>query len=162
MDRSAEFDLSQQNGKSPWNPSRKATARVPLPHMPAPTTCRYCCALVEIRHHDEIYGRTYGEWPWMYVCTECEARCGMHPFTAIPLGTIADAELRELRTACKPVFEAIWRYGRMSRDDAYAWLASQLGVAPELCHWGLFERHTCLHARDISRALMAHQYKGSK
>lgn len=162
MDRSAAFDLSEQNGKSPWNPSRKATARVPEPHLPAPTICRYDGSPVEIRHHLEIYGRVYGEWPWMFVCTECEARCGMHPFTAIPLGTIADEELRQVRTACKPVFEQIWKTGRMDRTQAYAWLAGELGIAPEQCHWGLFERHTCLQARDLSRAVMAHRPKESK
>jgi hypothetical protein len=155
MDRSAEFDLTEQNGKSPWNPSRKATARVPEPHLPAPTVCRYDGAPVEILHHVEVYGRVYGEWPWMYVCTECEARCGMHPFTAIPLGTIADDELRKVRTSCKPVFERLWKSGRMDRSKAYAWLAKQLGIDVEACHWGLFEVDTCLRARDLCRELVA-------
>jgi hypothetical protein len=150
MDRSHLFDLTEQNGKSPWNPSRKATTRVPEPHLPAPTICRYDGASVEIRHHEEVYGRVYGEWPWMYVCSECQARCGMHPFTAIPLGTIANDELRKVRTSCKPVFERLWKTRQMTRSGAYAWLAEQLGIDPSECHWGLFEVDVCLRARDLS------------
>jgi hypothetical protein len=45
----------------------------------------------------------------MYVCTECEARCGMPPFTAIPLGTIVEGELRKVRTSSKPVFRRLWK-----------------------------------------------------
>ena len=155
MDRSHLYDLTDQNGKSPWNPSRKAMGRVPVPHLAAPTICRYDGSPVEIQHHLDIYGKVYGEWPLMYVCIQCEARCGMHPFTPIPLGTIANAELRKVRTDCKPVFERLWKSGRMTRDVAYAWLAKKLAIDPSACHWGLFEIDTCLRARDVSAEALA-------
>lgn len=141
------------NEKTPWNPSQKATARVRDPY-PAPCECRYCGGVVEIRHHDVIYGRAYGEWPWMYVCVSCGARVGMHPFTNIPTGTIADEVTREARKNCKPSFERLWKKGGMTRSDAYAWLADKLGLTTAQCHWGLFDVQTCKRARDLCAGMM--------
>jgi hypothetical protein len=131
------------------NPSRKACARVKDP-MPAPTDCPYCEHHVSIRHHVEVYnGRSFSEWPWMYVCDMCGARVGMHPFTNIPLGTLADEETREARKRCKPAFERLWQELGWQRDIAYAWLAKQLGIQPAQCHWGLFYPETCERARQL-------------
>lgn len=133
--------------KTPWNPSKTATARVPLPHLAAPVECPYCSHRVVIMHHRDIYsGRVYSDWPWMYVCDHCGARVGMHPFTAIPLGTLADDKLRSERSRCKPAFEDIWKNGLMQRTEAYRWLANQLGIPVEECHFGLFDADLCQRA----------------
>lgn len=134
------------HAKTPWNPSRKATARVRDP-FPVPEQCQYCLDVVEIQHHDKIYGKAYGEWPWMYVCVRCGARVGMHPFTAIPLGTLADEETRNARKLCKPSFERLWMEAGFERTGAYAWLASELGITTEQCHFGLFDISTCERAK---------------
>jgi hypothetical protein len=124
------------------------------PH-PVPTTCRYCSGQVSIVNHVDIYGgRTFGEWPWMYVCDVCGARVGMHPFTNIPTGTLADEALREARKVCKPSFERLWQEGGWQRDVAYAWLADKLGMTTSECHWGLFEIDTCRRARDLCAGMM--------
>lgn len=133
--------LIEQHGKSPWCPSRKALARVPDP-LPAPTHCK-CGRPVEIVHHNDVYGRSYGEWPWMYRCSACDVRVGMHPFTDIPLGALADEELRRARKLCKTPFDKLWQGGAMSRDDAYQRLAAHLGIAISDCHFGLFDAHRC-------------------
>jgi hypothetical protein len=133
--------LIDRHGKSPWCPSRKALARVPDP-LPAPAV-HECGRPVEIVHHTDIYGRVYGEWPWMYRCAACDASVGMHPFTNIPLGTLADKELRRARKLCKQPFEQVWQGGRMSRTDAYQRLAWHLGIKVEQCHFGLFDAHQC-------------------
>ncbi len=41
------------------------------------------------------------DWPWVYICEGCGSYVGMHPFTDIPLGTLADAATREARKECK-------------------------------------------------------------
>lgn len=140
--------------KTPLNPSRSATARVKDP-LPVPTECPYCSGCISIMHHADIYdGRVFSDWPWMYVCDRCEARVGMHPFTNIPLGTLADEPTRVARKVCKPAFEKLWQSGRMSRTDAYAWLAGKLGLTASQCHWGLFDIQTCHRARDLCAGLM--------
>jgi len=141
------------SNKSPWNPSRKATARVKDP-LPTPCQCHYCLDVVEIRHHDDIYGRAYGEWPWAYVCVNCGAYVGMHPFTAIPLGTLADKATRDARKTCKPAFERLWKSGKMNRSEAYQWLAKKLGITVDKCHWGMFDAATCIRARDLCAGMM--------
>lgn len=139
--------------KTPWNPSRKAIARVSNP-LPAPTECPYCGSKVELVSNAEIYGRTYGEWPWAFMCTDdsCGAYVGIHPFTAIPLGTLANAQLREARKAAKAAFNPRWQRGSMSRSEAYAWLAQQLEM-PNVgeCHIGWFDVATCRRVVEICK-----------
>lgn len=139
--------LVPDHGKSPWHPSVKATKRV-LNVLPVPTVHEACGHPVEIAHHTDVYGTEYSEWPWMYRCTTCDATVGMHPFTNIPLGTLATKALRQTRTACKQPFELLWQHGRMTRTEAYAGLAAHLGIEVEACHFGWFDAETCRRARD--------------
>lgn len=134
--------------KTPWNPSCRATARVRNP-MQAPEQCRFCSGDVRIAKHEEIYGKNYSEWPWVYLCENCGAYVGMHPFTSIPLGTLADKQTRDARKNCKPAFESLWRTGEMSRTAAYQWLADQLGIPVGECHFGWFDIDTCERAKNI-------------
>lgn len=156
--------------KTPWNPSRRATARVPLPHMPAPTSCPHCGAGVELVKNSFVYaGREYGDWPWVYVCsklgTTCDAYVGLHPFTAIPLGTLANAEEREYRKRAKSLFNPCWEAGPVQerfqrRTAAYAWLAEAMGISTAECHFGMFDVARCEAAISILRErrllLLAH------
>lgn len=129
--------------KTPWNPSRKATARVRDP-LPAPTVCPHCTADVELVGNERIYGRPYGDWPWAFLCTGCRAYVGLHPFTGIPLGTLADGPTREARKRAKAAFNPKWRSGQMSRSAAYAWLAEALGIERVgECHIGWFDVAMC-------------------
>ena len=141
-------------GPTPWSPSRTAIARVKNP-LPAPSHCSYCAAEVRIASHEEVYGRAYDDWPWLYACTQCDARVGMHPHTDIPLGALADAELREIRKACKAPFEAIYRDARLSRTQAYQALARRLGIPVEHCHFGWFDAEMCQRAAAESHEIYA-------
>ena len=69
---------------------------------------------------------------------------GLHPFTGIPLGTLATPEMRDARKRAKAAFNPLWQGGRMSRSDAYAWLAGQMGIADvNECHIGWFDVGQC-------------------
>ena len=140
--------------KSPSNPSRKATARVKNP-VPVPTTCPHCGGVVGVSGHEAIYGgATFGDWPWVYHCQDgCGAYVGMHPFTAIPLGTLATAAIRKARKECKPLFEALHTTGRLDRTTAYTQLAAKLGIPVAECHFGWFDEATCHRAATASREL---------
>jgi len=139
-----------KHDKTPWNPSKTATARVRNP-LPAPTKCPFCdqCT-VKIVHHDYVYGRVYGEWPWVYMCKACWAYVGIHPFTNIPLGTLADGALRKARKNCKDPFEQIYLSKKMTRDEAYMGLAEHFGIPKEECHFGWFNIEQCEMARAWS------------
>jgi hypothetical protein len=147
--------------KNPWNPSKKATARV-RSLLPAPTECN-CCDdwetgeptkdCIEIVENKEIYGKNYGEWPWAYRCDNCGAYVGMHPFTAVPLGTLADGPMRQARKVCKAPFEALHSSGRMSREDAYSLLAKKLGIPKSECHFAWFNIDQCQKAAAAAREI---------
>nr|WP_315471724.1 zinc-finger-containing protein [uncultured Rhodoferax sp.] len=128
---------------TPWAPSRRAAARVTNP-LPVPEVCPHCGAPCSIVNNSLIYGREYGEWPWAVLCQGCEAYVGLHPFTGIPLGTLATAEIRNARKRAKSAFNPLWQQGGMSRSEAYAWLAKALGIADvNACHIGWFDVAQC-------------------
>lgn len=131
---------------TPWNPSRRATARV-KDGLPAPSVCHYCGSDVHIVHHIEIYGRVFGNWPWAYQCDNCRAYVGMHPFTNIPLGTLADDQLRKARIEAKAPFNLLWSK-KMTRTEAYEALAKHMGKDAGTCHFGMFTLDECHVARD--------------
>lgn len=134
--------------KTPTNPSRTATARVKNP-LPAPTECHFCSGRVQIATHQEVYGRDYSDWPYVYLCQGCGAYVGLHPFTAIPLGTLADKATRQARKECKNPFECIWQSRLMSRSQAYGWLAEK---------WGSPQRNATLVGLTLSSANKRNRY----
>ncbi|EPG7067884.1 zinc-finger-containing protein [Serratia marcescens] len=148
--------------KTPDNPGRSATARVKNP-LPAPTICRFCSGSVRVAGHAEIYGgREFSDWPYVYLCDSCAAYVGLHPFTAIPLGTLADEPTRKARKECKPYFERLFnrklkvsgltvpqRFETMDRNGAYSWLADQMQIPVAECHFGWFNIEQCQKAKAI-------------
>jgi zinc-finger-containing domain len=136
---------------SPSNPSRRAIARVTNP-LPVPTCCPNCGDRVGLVSNKVIYGREYGEWPWAYRCnnSKCDSYVGLHPFTNIPLGKLANPATREARKQAKAAFNPLWERGTMDRTVAYKWLAYQLGIENfEECHIGWFGVAMCERVIDV-------------
>lgn len=72
-------------------------------------------------------------------CTKCDARVGCHRCSGLPLGRLANADLRALRARCHNAFDKIWqlappRWRADVRRGAYVWLACELGLYP--LHFG--------------------------
>lgn len=130
--------------------SRRALRRVRNP-LPAPTQCPYCDGPVELVANDAIYGRPFGDWPYAYHCAPCGAMVGLHPETDIPLGTLANRDLREARVTNKQLFHRIKEQMGFTRSSAYLWLARKMGIDPNECHFGWFDIETCKKAGDICR-----------
>jgi hypothetical protein len=129
--------------------SRRALKRVKNP-LPAPTDCRYCGDDVRLVRNSEIYnGRSYGDWPFAYLCRGCRSYVGLHPDTDIPLGTLADDALRAARNRSKSVFHAHIKTSGLGRTAAYKWLAGQMGIEVDICHFGWFEADACDQAEII-------------
>lgn len=130
---------------NPWNPSAVAISKVKDP-LPKPIFCNCCGGDVRIAGHGEVYGKCYGKYPWVYLCDSCGAYVGMHPFTDLPLGTLAGLETRKARNYSKRPFEKIWRDGYMTRNEAYQWLSEKLAISKKDCHFGMFDEQTCKKA----------------
>lgn len=150
--------LDLTRGKHPGNPSKTATAKVKNV-LPAPEHCHYCNNRVEVVTHYDIYGSLYGNWPFAYRCTCCKAYVGMHPFTSIPLGTLANDLLRKARKECKPYFNKLWQEGFMSRSGAYEWLAGQLNIPRAECHFGWFNISQCETAANLCKVHYAYLHE---
>lgn len=130
--------------------SKKAERRV-KDRVPIPTTCPHCAGAVALVNNSEVYGRSYGDWPWVYLCQHhpCRAYVGTHPETNLPLGTLATAAIRAARKTAKERFNAWFQAGQMSRTDAYSWLAAKMNIPTAACHFGWFDEVQCGQALDI-------------
>lgn len=114
-------------------------------------TCPYCGGKVILRDSDIIYnGKSYG---LVYICENygknCSAFVGVHKGTKIPLGTLADAPLRELRKECHEQFDKLWKEGKMSRKDAYHWLHRAMNLELRQAHIAKFDTKLCLKFLDL-------------
>lgn len=124
--------------------------------LPIPTVCPYCRGGVELLHNSEVYGRTIGDWPFVYACIgNCEAYVGVHADTDIPLGTLADKQLRTERQKSKQSFHAAMVYKRFSRAEAYRWLASELKLPLGQTHYGWFTLEQTKRAYSITERALA-------
>lgn len=126
-------------------------------HLPIPTECRYCGAEVKRMNNSKVYGKSFGSWPYVYACTQCDSYVGLHPSTNIPLGTLASKSLREARVRCKKPFQAL--AAKIGRSPAYKMLARYMGIPASQCHFGWFEEDQCDLAKEISETLLEVHFK---
>lgn len=117
--------------------------------IPAPTQCHYCFSEVTIKTHMEVYGKNFGNWPYMYQCTCCDASVGIHKGTNVPLGYLADKNLRSKRIEVKASFFKLKEDYNLSTKEAYSLLAGQMKYSKKNCHFGMFLN------KDLSMAKQA-------
>lgn len=137
---------------TPWNPCENAIKKIKHPYLPT-NSCIYCDNNVEIVNNKEIYGKSYGKWPWVYLCKSCGSFVGIHPKTNIPLGTLADTKTRKARVEAKEPFTNLYKSGRIIIDDAYLKLSQKLKIPLNECHFGLFDINMCKKASIASREI---------
>lgn len=126
------------------DPKREAKVR---DRLPAPKVCRYCNGRVVFVNNSHVYGSTVGLWPFVYTCVNCDSFVGTHTGTDIPLGTLANRELRQLRQVAKQSFLALNKLLHRNATQSYKWLAEQMDKPVNETHFGWFE------AEDLNKAL---------
>lgn len=81
------------------------------------------------------------------MCFPCEAYIGIHQGSPNhkPLGTLAKAPLRKLRTQAHTVFDPLWKgkKSKMSRSSAYKMLAKKLNINSSIAHIGMMDEARC-------------------
>lgn len=104
-------------------------------------------------HRRDLYEKNF------WFCRECDAWVGCHPRTSIPLGRLANAELRVLKMAVHSCFDVLWKGGFISRHDAYAWLSKVMNKPRHETHIGMFNDEECRaaiqHVRELTHAKTA-------
>ena len=100
----------------------------------------------------DLYGKQF------FRCLPCDAFVGTHLSTGKPLGTLANAKLRKLRSAAHLAFDPIWKAEGRGRTTAYLMLATALGISTEDCHIGQFNEDQCTRTIDLcnSREICRH------
>jgi len=123
--------------------------RKQVDYYPIPKECPYCQSDVVYTSNAVIYGREYGNGR-VYKCTGCDAYVGVHTGTRIPLGRLANRELRELKKYCHDLFDPAWKGNKnLNREKAYGRLATILEIPHNECHFGWFDKDMLLKAREV-------------
>lgn len=123
--------------------------------MTRSVVCPYCHRDAALVTGNEIYPHRpdlIDKLFWR--CAPCGAYVGCHPRAGkngkggigdgrVPLGRLANAELRRAKQRAHAAFDPMWRSGQVRRKAAYAWLAGELGLCAENCHIGMMDVDAC-------------------
>jgi len=110
--------------------------------------CPYCNSAVIKVDSEEIYGISYGD---VYICSaypHCNAYVGADKKTGEPLGTLADWKTRGARKKAHASFDSLWKEKKMSRTDAYKWMADVMDLPKEKAHIAMFGVNQCEELMD--------------
>lgn len=126
--------------------------------------CEYCGAPAALVEGRDIYqgpnrDRRFLSKPF-WACLPCKAWVGCHPDTEIPLGRLADEQLRRAKMAAHAAFDPLWKHKvvapeltqQRNRPLAYKWLADALRIPVDDCHIGMFDLATCKRVVAVCRA----------
>lgn len=127
--------------------------------------CPYCGARVVYRSADGIYHENK-KGMMLYVCSnypECDAYVRVHAGTNIPVGTLANHELRSLRRIAHRHFDRLYVSHYMSKQDAYQWLADLISAPLSQAHIGYLGEYYCnLVINESKKVLEMFQQKEKK
>lgn len=119
--------------------------------------CRYCGGVIRLVPAQEIYGESTKRLgmtgQYLYQCQNCNARVGCHRDSTRALGNVANEVLRLKRMETHRVFDACWKRRRMSRTEAYRWLAGELRLPEGRAHIGGFEMDQCQKVIELCEKL---------
>lgn len=117
--------------------------------------CGYCRREAALVTGDVIHpGREDLQAEYFWRCAPSDAWVSCHPPAGpgggggvgdgtVPMGSLANAELRRWRSSAHALFDPIWQSGKLSRHQAYGWLAKTLRIPREQCHIGMFNLEQC-------------------
>ena len=121
--------------------------------------CPYCGSHSILKNAEGIYKNNSRD-TMLYVCKNypvCDSYVRVQSGTKIPMGTMANGELRRLRTEAHWNFDQLYKRGYMTKDDAYRWLASILCVPLNQAHIGMLGEYYCKKVIEESKKLLNRQ-----
>ena len=111
----------------------------------------------------EVYRRSYGGHVWL--CRPCGAWVGCHKNSKrhIPLGRLANAELRQAKIDAHAAFDPLWKAVAQrdginpchARNRGYGWLAKEMGLDRQEAHIGKFDADQCRRVVVLCGAVRA-------
>lgn len=100
--------------------------------------------------------QNYSLWEW----SDAVSYVRVHTGTTIPVGSLANHELRTLRRTAHQYFDQLYLSGMMSKQDAYQWLADLLSAPLSKAHIGYLGEYYCKVVIEESRKML--QKRGNK
>ena len=109
--------------------------------------CPYCGALAQLRPASAL-GKIKPAYDGkrFYVCSRyprCDAYVEAHAASGLPMGTLANRQLRWKRRDAHVALEKLWLEGHMTKSDAYRWMRTQMGIPETDAHIGKFSEYRC-------------------
>lgn len=109
-----------------------------------------------LRPASEIYGDPSCQ-DMLYVCSRypvCDAYVATYPGTKVPMGPLANGDLRHLRIRAHRTFDQIWQRHIMSKRTAYKWMADTFGLRLQDAHIGMFNEYRCRQLIEKSQQVL--------
>lgn len=122
--------------------------------------CPYCGRSAVLRKASYVYKEKALD-EYLYVCSgypECDAYVGVHTGTMRPKGTLANGNLRHKRIETHRLFDAIWKYGILSRKEAYRWMQDIFCLPSSQAHIGQFSDYRCDRLKDECRKVLQNNH----
>lgn len=114
--------------------------------------CPYCGRIArKVDNAQKFLGHGSGI---VWVCTgypECDAYVYAHRNSGLPMGTLANRDLRKARKRVHLVLDQLWQTNRLDRTRVYIELAQAMGLSRDACHVGMFDLGQCEEAAAFAR-----------
>lgn len=111
--------------------------------------CPYCGSEVWLVPRSDLEPESCG---LIYLCSSfprCDARVNCHPGKLTPMGSLANANLRRWREKAHKQFDELWKARRMTRKQAYCWLAEAMDLPEAKTHFAEFDEQQCEKAVEL-------------
>ena len=108
--------------------------------------CPYCRAKATLHPASYVYGESAIPGNYLYVCDRypaCDAYVGAHKKSKLPMGSLANGDLRHKRIEAHKAFNWLWKSGLMTRNQAYIWMQAKLGLNKQQAHIAKFSDYMC-------------------
>lgn len=127
--------------------------------------CPYCGSQAYLRPASVVYGNHMNDaGAKLYVCARypaCDSYVAAHRGNLLPMGTLADRNLRRMRIEAHSALDGLVTNGLMTRKQAYRWLQLQLGLPESEAHIAKFTELRCQRVIDLCSALTQAQARAA-
>jgi len=121
--------------------------------------CPYCGSNAVLRQGNYVFGAN-AVISHIWVCTNypnCDAYVSAHTHNKMPLGNLANKELRNKRRETHIHLDKIWRKGIMTRKETYNWMMFVLGLKKENSHVAMLTLCQCNELITKSKKVLKNQ-----
>lgn len=108
--------------------------------------CPYCGTQAVLRPASAVHGINARPGEYLYVCQRypvCDSYVGAHRKSLLPMGRLANGDLRNKRIKAHKAFDRLWKCGIMEKWQAYRWMQAKFSLSSEQAHIAKFSDYMC-------------------